>query len=286
LNDGSTQVSGSGPRYTSSGTPTPLASPTTPAPTSSGTGSVSGQPIPYGQDASQYGGLLFQDEFDGSSLDSSKWVQGLWYEGAPDSNNHKVQNGALYMWPSVATVHNCTITTDGKFYFTYGFFEVEAQLPTGPAAWPAIWLYAHDDNNRPEIDIMEAYSGAGSSSGWADDAGHPTNYGVTLHASVADGSSDNTWDTPYKLADSLGSQRLDNGFHKYGCRWDSSGVTFYFDGQPIHSKWSDNTGYFSNRMYFLLDLWLGPAFNGNPSSANMGESNPFIVNYVRVWSIK
>jgi beta-glucanase (GH16 family) len=44
--------------------------------------------------------------------------------------------------------------------FGYGYFEIEAKLPTGRNLWPAFWMWSFDAW-PPEIDILEAYSSIG-----------------------------------------------------------------------------------------------------------------------------
>jgi beta-glucanase (GH16 family) len=41
--------------------------------------------------------------------------------------------------------------------FGYGYFEIEAKLPTGRNLWPAFWMWSFD-SWPPEIDILEGYS--------------------------------------------------------------------------------------------------------------------------------
>ncbi len=44
-----------------------------------------------------------------------------------------------------------------KEKFGYGYFELEAKLPTGKNLWPAFWM-SPDQSWPPEIDVLEAYS--------------------------------------------------------------------------------------------------------------------------------
>ena len=44
-----------------------------------------------------------------------------------------------------------------KEMFGYGYFEIEAKLPTGPNLWPAFWMWS-SNSWPPEIDIFEGYT--------------------------------------------------------------------------------------------------------------------------------
>lgn len=244
---------------------------------------------PTGQNPGVYR-LTFQDEFDGNSLDLSKWNTHLWYEDEPGLDNYEVSNGSLKIWferksDGSWVEHNRTLDTDGKFEQTYGFFEMEAKFPAGRGLWGSFWLYAHPGDDRPEIDIVEVYPGGGAASGWSDANYHPINYIMTMHKANAD----YTWhEIPFaiKLRDFAPYQSgvdLSAGFHKYAVKWEPSGITYYFDGQQIGPKYVATDDYFSKPMYVLLDLWIGGE-SGNPTSSTpTGISNSMEVNYVRVW---
>jgi hypothetical protein len=254
-----------------------------------GTLSVSGGTTssggPVGQDANAYV-LTFSDEFD-SGFNTSKWNDHLWYTSSDSVINYKVSNGSLKIWPASNFVDR-TIDTDGKFSQTYGYFEAEMKLPIGKGVWPAFWLYAHPGNDRPEIDIMEAYPGGGTGSGWGDGNLHPINYGLTLHKANADYSYH---EVPYstKLRDFSpygNGVDLSAAFHTYGVKWEPSGITFYFDGQQLGPKYQDTAGYYNRPMYILLDLWFGSASGTPDGSTPTGEGNSFEVRYVRAWQFK
>jgi len=236
-----------------------------------------GTPGPYGQDASQYT-LVFSDEFDGSSLDANKWTDHLWYQGTDPTPNYAVSNGSLKIWPVAGTDYKRDyrhITTDGRYYQTYGFFEMEAKLPYGKGPWPAFWLYNHDyaDPYRPEIDIMEAYPGGGPDSGWSNASLHPTAYGATIWRGNPDDRAGF-----YMLQ----TPDLSAGFHKYAVKWEPGKQTFYFDGQPFYSV---NVS-MGDRMYILLSFQFGSASGSGDASTPTGQGNAFEIRYVRAWSFK
>ncbi|MFY0528764.1 glycoside hydrolase family 16 protein [Archangium gephyra] len=245
-----------------------MGTPTTPppGPTTSG---------PYGQDASQYV-LTFSEEFN-SGFDTSKWNNHVWYESPNPTINYAVKNGVLKIWPqrdASGRFFNRTIDTDGKYYQTYGFFEMEAKLPIGRGVWPAFWLFNHPGDRRPEIDIMEAYPGGGPNSGWGDANLHPVAFAATVWP--------NGGDNPSAGHKTLQTVDLSAGFHRYAVKWEPGRQTFYFDGQPF---WTVNVS-MADPMYIMLDLWFGSASGTPDSTTPTGEGNSFEINYVRAWRFK
>jgi hypothetical protein len=249
---------------------------------------------PYGQDPSLYQ-LTFQDEFDGNSLNLTKWNTHLWYEDEPGLKNYEVSNGSLKIWLKKNSrnqwvEHNRTFDTDGKFEQTYGFFEMEAKFPVGPGPWAGFWLYAHPGDDRPEIDIVEVYSGGGEGSGWSDNYFHPLDYGMTLHKANADYSMHEYlyWGRMRDISPYENGTDLSASFHRYAVKWEPSGVTFYLDGKQIGPKHIDTEGYYSKPMYTLLSLYTGinSTWNKPTRTTVTSISNSMEVNYVRVWQLK
>ena len=234
------------------------------------------EPSPYGQDAAAYV-LTFRDEFEGAVLDPKTWNTEIWYRTPNPTQNFAVADGSLKIWPqrdANGNFFNRTIDTDGKYYQTYGYFEIEAKLPRGKGTWPAFWLLNHDepDPMRPEIDIMEAYAGGGADKGWSDDQLHPTTYAATVWPTGA----------PEGIAGSLMVQDLGDlsaSFHKYAVKWEPGRQTFYFDGKPVYSL----DVAMGRRMYLLLDLWFGSASGEPDATTPTGPSNAYEVRYVRAW---
>ena len=245
-----------------------------------------GDRTPFGQNASEWT-LTFADEFNGNSLDRNVWNDTIWYEQSNPTQNYAVEDGKLKIWPqrdASGNFFNRTIDTDGKYYQTYGYFEIEAKLPSGKGTWPAFWLFNHDSSTRPEIDIMEAYAGGSRDSWWSDGNDNPTNFAATLWRD--NGGAENHIGE-IKLRDQSqwsSGIRLDQGFHKYAAHVEPDGVTFYFDGQQMGNK--IRTSYYDMRMYILLDLWFGSASGQPDNSTPTGKGNSFEVNYVRAWQKK
>ena len=225
---------------------------------------------PYGQTGTFT--LSFQEEFD--SWNSAKWNDAIWYETSNATKNYAVSNGSLKIWPqrdASGKFFNRTIDTDGKYYQTYGYFEIEAKLPVGRGTWPAFWLFNHIGTRRPEIDVMEAYAGGGPNSGWSDANLHPTAYAPTVWIDAGNLAGTKT----------ILTSDLSAAFHKYAVKWEASRQTFYFDGREVFSL---NVA-MSDPMYIMLDLWFGSASGQPDSTTPTGIGNSYEVNYVRAWKL-
>ncbi len=268
---------------TTSTAPTTTTSPTTgttapsttttapaPAPTTTTTTTTT-TAMPYGQTGSNWT-MTFSDEFTGTALNSARWNDTIWYETSNSTKNYAVSNGSLKIWPqrdATGKFFNRTIDTDGKYYQTYGYFEIEAKLPIGKGTWPAFWLFNHIGTRRPEIDIMEAYAGGGPASGWSDANFHPTAYAPTV------------WIDASRLAGTktILTSDLSASFNKYAVKWEANKQTFYFNGREVYSL----AVTMPDTMYIMLDLWYGSASGQPDSTTPTGIGNSYEINYVRAW---
>jgi len=152
-------------------------------------------PAPNGPDFLPSGkgwNLLWSDEFNGSTLDESKWTaeEACWGGGNNEqqcytqrTDNVEVVNGLLRLvaleeeftgknLPLTTTPQDTAqatqpytsgqVRTIGKASWTYGRISVRAQMPAGQGTWPAIWMLADSDTYgttwplHGELDIMEA----------------------------------------------------------------------------------------------------------------------------------
>lgn len=227
--------------------------------------------MPFGQPAGTYK-LAFQDEF--NTFNTAVWNDTIWYEASNPTKNYTVSNGSLKIWPqrdASGKFFNRTIDTDGKYYQTYGYFEIEAKLPIGKGTWPAFWLFNHIGNRRPEIDIMEAYAGGGPSSGWSDANFHPTAYAPTV------------WLDANRLAGTktILTSDLSAGFNKYALKWEPNKQTFYFNGREVYTL----NVTMADPMYIMLDLWYGSASGQPDNTTPTGIGNSYEINYVRAWKL-
>ena len=222
--------------------------------------------------------LYWSDEFDGSSLDTSKWVYNI--GGEPNWGNNEleyytdrtdnvyVQDGYLHIRALKESYGgkkytSGRITTRQRFDFKYGYIEARIALPRGMGIWPAFWMLAANDQSD-EIDIIEAVNTEGivySTCHWFPN-------GEYKHKSGQTDSFDIT------------------NFHTYTVLWTDSEMTFAIDGKEhltLNIKDAvDGTNAFHRNFYFLLNVAVG----GNWPGFNIDDSQfptEMKVDYVRVY---
>jgi beta-glucanase (GH16 family) len=135
--------------------------------------------------------MVWADEFDGDSLDRTKWAPEVscWGGGNAERQcytdrpeNIAVEGGTLLLKarkerftgparpPEIAEPRNPDILqfytsgkvrTRGLHAWRYGRIEVRAKVPPGQGTWPAVWMMPEEDLYGPwplsgEIDILEA----------------------------------------------------------------------------------------------------------------------------------
>lgn len=243
--------------------------------------------------------LVWADEFNGSSVDLTKWSfqngNGCpnmcgWGNGelqsfTNESKNVNVANGVLTIKAIRENVNGSSFTsskliTNGLHAWKYGRFEARMKMPLGRGTWPAFWMLP-TNNQWPttgEIDIME-YRG---------DLPKQTN--GTLHYGQA--WPNNLWDGSHYIH----SQNLSDDFHLYAVEWDENKIQWFFDNVLIKTEtktpntlsppsnssnaWPWNTDY-----YMILNLAVGGTYTGGPSASEVELTKAtFEVDYVRVYS--
>lgn len=188
--------------------------------------------------------LVFADEFEGASLDRTKWnVVGpeFWvneeeqaYIDSPDTirllpagSTQATSGGVLVLQPRFrqgfetptgrkADFVSGRITTMGKFDFTYGRVVARIRMPAATGVWPAFWLLGNGSwPATGEIDIMEY-------------VGEPDWIGVALHGPGYSG------ETPLVNKYFFEAGTDVTTWHDYEVDWDASRILFKVDGRLIY----------------------------------------------------
>ena len=210
--------------------------------------------------------LVWSDEFNGSSLDSSKWTceigngSGGWGNNELEyytnrSENVSVRDGSLHITARRESYNGYNYTsarlkTQDKFYFTYGHIESRIALPSGSGIWPAFWMLGQNiaQVSWPacgEIDIIEAINAENKVYG-------------TCH-----------WDSNGHAEYGNSSGNFDiTQFHNYTCDWDDQYIRMYVDGTKYHEIYiggnAGNTEELHRDQFLLLNVAVGgnwPGFN-------------------------
>ncbi|GEK88428.1 Carbohydrate binding domain-containing protein [Alkalibacterium putridalgicola] len=244
--------------------------------------------------------LTWQDEFDGETLDLSKWRidEGNGYWSGDEwingwGNNEKqyyhednvtVTDGKLILEAREEQISDeqgdydytsGKILSDGLFSQTFGRFEARMKLPDGQGYWPAFWMMPQDDTYGTwaasgELDIME---NAGANT---DKVGGAIHFG-------------DLWPNNTYLA---GDYHFEEGstteFNTYSVEWEPEEIRWYVNDELFYktSDWYtesyEKPAPFDQDFYMILNLAVGGWYGGEPdaSTAFPGQVE---VDYVRVY---
>ncbi|HSC88520.1 MAG TPA: glycoside hydrolase family 16 protein [Polyangiaceae bacterium] len=211
--------------------------------------------------------LVWSDEFNGPSIDESKWAYEVQRPGwvnnelqnytSRRAENARIENGQLVIearrdWYQGYEYSSARLKTQGKVSWTYGKVEARLQVPTGWGTWPAFWMMP-DDFSRGwpacgEIDIMEHV-------GYDANVIHATTHSQKYNWK---GTQQRTSATPVPGATS--------GFKTYTAEWFPDRIDFSVDGRKYFTSPNDNTGDdawpFNKRFYIILNLAVGGDWGG------------------------
>ncbi|GLQ21405.1 glycoside hydrolase family 16 protein [Algimonas porphyrae] len=218
--------------------------------------------------------MVWNDEFDGNTLDRSKWAPEVscWGGGNQErqcyldrDENVIVENGYLHLrafaddvsGPSVHMEHpdypgetvsrnyaSGKVRTRDLAYWTFGRIEGRMKLPGGQGAWPAFWMMPQFDVHggwplSGEIDIMEAVNlGAAC---FDCDAGTVENRSSgALHFGKK--PPENEYVTKRRpLTAQPGQDGLPRDqFHSYAVEWGEGRIDWFVDGERFYSVSSDD----------------------------------------------
>ena len=238
--------------------------------------------------------LVWSDDFDGPTLDYTKWEVEVNAFGGGNhelqiytdrSENVRVENGQLVIEAradkagvagTVRDFSSGRIRSKRRGDWTYGRFEVRANLPEGRGLWPAIWMLPTEERygvwaSSGEIDIME-FKGQ-----------EPDNLWGTLH-----------YGEPWPNNRHTGAQyrkpagKFAGGFHTYGLEWEEGVIRWLLDGEvwQTQTKWDSVKGRFpapfDQPFHLVLNLAVGGEFVGNPDAETKFPAQ-FCVDWVKVF---
>jgi beta-glucanase (GH16 family) len=228
-------------------------------------------------DTAEFGSIVFQDDFNGTSLDRSKWPVlyggSTYWNGAFKWDNSEVdvsggnlhigmtkQSGGIWTTGGISTDPN---QWNPGFSFTYGKVEIMAKVSQEVwGAGPCFLLWPQNsDTWPPEIDILETPKGGGM---------------FTNHWQGPGGNGDD------RYASKLFDLDLDQ-WHVYGLEWTPDRITMTVDGE-VMGTFTGNIP--SQKMTVGLQGHVGAAgetwYGGSPNGTGVNHVD-IAVDYVKVY---
>lgn len=236
--------------------------------------------------------LLFSDEFNGDSIDQSKWVTSqqwgadlvindeLQYYVDTQSNpgfgynpfsfdGESLNITAVKTPPYLEAVANDqpylsgVLTTAGKFEMARGYIEARMDFPDGTGLWPAFWMLSSEfESLKPQLFIAEG-NGAKPASVF-----HNYNY----HDANGNLRSPGQWQVT--------QEDFATGFHTLGVSWKADELLFYVDGIPRYRIIGENVS--NQAMYLIANLAVGGVWTGSPDSDTVFPAT-LKIDYIRAY---
>lgn len=245
--------------------------------------------------------LVWSDEFDGDTLDASKWSyeteynrkgwfnEELQYYSANRPKNLRVGNGLLTIelhrdpddlrkfadWGG-QKYSSARITTSKHATFSYGFYEIRARVPCARGTWPAVWMLPEIADMRwpddGEIDILE-HIGADPGVAYA-----------TLHTGLYNHAK-NT-----QRGGKLSVPTACSNFHRYQMLWQPDAITMAVDDRAYMRVRNNEPGGrgawpFDRPFYMIVNLAMGGGWAGSKGIDDAALPQKFEVDYIRVWKL-
>lgn len=219
------------------------------------------------------------DEFNGASLDRSKWNYGIaewhgpqpcWYSDA----NVAVKGGNLLLTlkydtapenlkaQGYNTYSGAGLTSKTKCL--YGYYEARAKVGDSQGS-SAFWFHCTEPTIWTEIDVFEI-------SGAKPGSENTVHQAVHVFKTPAE---ERHWQVHSTY---VHSGRLADEYHVYGLEWTPSTIIYYFDGVPVRR--GPNT-HWHQPLYLNFDHDILKGWFGLPRPSDL--PSVFSVDYVRAW---
>lgn len=225
--------------------------------------------------------LTFEDQFDGGSLDTSKWSIGYGWGRTSNGRREYVRDRDVRVDDSANNLvlnidhdggdgwYSGAVNTKGKHYQQHGYWEAALKPPKAVSGLlPAFWAKPNNEDWPPEIDFVE----------WM---GSRTT--TTHHVHYRDSSGKDDWEHYHNAGTDLSDD-----FHIYGCEWNPDEVIWYLDGEEV-ARTSAGSGSHSRHLnygqpfYTMLSchIWDQSWLGGSPEKNSYPQE--YRADWVRIW---
>ncbi|MDB5826422.1 MAG: hypothetical protein JWQ73_642 [Variovorax sp.] len=242
--------------------------------------------------------MVFNDEFNGTALDKSKWFTRYIYENETldhlkdeqqryrENGNHVVAGGRLTL---IARPVGNNLYESGMirsdWTARYGYFEARVKMPGARGVFPAFWLnsdVASDgtQNWPPEIDIFEYVNNG------AEDTPDMLHSSVIQQTNTAADFvyTDPTFNTQWSYW--RAPYAFDQGWHTIGAEWTENSVSTFVDGKKImerNYRWQYSDGRPAPKAYVMLNLAIGGEWAGRHGIDDANFPTTFEIDWVRAY---
>ncbi|MBR3596389.1 MAG: glycoside hydrolase family 16 protein [Clostridia bacterium] len=245
--------------------------------------------------------LVWADEFEGDSLDLTKWnPQGnseVRRGGYWNKNMQEVKDGNLVIFSEYfengyeegdpAGWYTTAVTTQNKFDQTFGYFETRCILPAGVGQWSALWMNSSvyppdgaDGSYGGELDIFEGPYYNYDDPDRVFGAIHWGGYGEG-HQSIS---------VTYKI-DPVDPY---HSYNTYGFKWNENEYIYYVNGEVTARVEKDRVVHSLVPHYIILSTEFSGSEGDAYTTHGIGDMDDngkdyrgeFIVDYVRVYQYK
>ena len=252
--------------------------------------------------------LVWNDEFDGDTLDETKWdfrlhlfhkphpaysKKGISFDGNSNLIMSVVEEDGQFYSPQLQTGENFLDrpNTDSewpvakfkepKFLHKYGYYEVRIKLQKQKGWWSAFWVQSPTIGCSPnpetagvELDIMECFIPG-------------TIAPHTIHWGGYGPDHDNIDSNHEKIIPpehDIVLEETEDGFHTFGMHWEKDGYTFYIDGKQSGKKIPGPVSHVE-QFILLTTECDGYRYTGGPTEdlKNISLPDQVVVDYVRVF---
>lgn len=245
---------------------------------------------PLGQDENIWS-LTFEDNFEDTSLDSSRWSVGYgwgdrtgWTRERINPDYVRFKNGKLQLWAEPVGDGNFwagAVNTKNKFLQEYGFFEAKIKAAKGQGVLSGWWGKRNNEEWPPEIDVSEIF-GAVNPEG--DSTLGPWRNSMNIHYKKDSDSKKEEDQTFFTLPD---GKLFTEDFHVLAVEWNPEELIWYIDGVEV-KRTSKGAEHITGEFYWMLNLHICSTeidWPGCPDDQNEWPS-VMEIDYVRAWTLK
>ena len=230
--------------------------------------------------------LVFEDEFNGDSLDLDAWkyvASGPSRGGFNSPDQVKVENGNLIMKAEY---------TDGDYgegwygadialidWYKQGYFEIKCKCNPGGGFWSAFWIqashpyeaqYSKGGVGGAELDIFEAMS-------WDDTFGK-NSVTQTIHCAGVGGVQEGFQS---RVLGSFYANNIYDEYNTYGLKWTEDEYIFYVNGvETARSTFGDGVSQVEEQVRVSLCI---PAAEELDKLDKETYNSDFVIDYVKIY---